>query len=238
MIKYKYEVFNKYVNDLVNMCDKNLIQQKLQNWQSIPNMNECNGKFGKYFTGVDKSTVFFSGLSKNNVELYLPNDNCTNQVVLGISDHISNYFDYNNKFDSQTFLISTDENWSEEDNNIFVRCGLNGLYSDNCEYSVRVLLPKNKNALFKVLGNKKSFRITVLELLTILNVLDNKTDIKDENKLKNNMFIIEDDSLEYDIILIKNKKHIGGKKRRSIQRKIKRKMKKTHKKRRAMIFQR
>jgi len=52
------------------------------------------------------------------------------------------------------------------------------------------------------------------------------------------MFIIEDSSLEYDIILIKNRKHIGGKKRKSSQRKIKRKMKKTHKKRRVMIFQR
>lgn len=221
MEPYDYSNFKQYMDDVIDMCDKknySEIQTQLKkNWNKIDGDidNVCNSKIGKFYTGYEESSNFLKK-KNSNINIIPPEETCVNQIVLGLSEHISPYSNYNETTGTQTFLILADRDWTESDNNIFVRCA-SFRKLNQCKYPVRILLPKYKEDLFNTYTGK--YRITILELLTLENIFeeeDKNVKIEYRDKLKNNLWIINDYSLPYDVVLIKNPYYddssYGGKK--------------------------
>jgi hypothetical protein len=209
MEQYYYDEFKRYMDDVIDMCDdKNYseIQRKLkQNWNKIDGDIDdvCSNKIGKFYTGYEESSNFLKK-KNSNINIIPPEETCVNQIVLGLSEDISPYSNYNETTKTQTFLILADSDLTESDNNIFVRCA-SFRRLNQCKYPVRILLPKNKKDLFNKTNGR--YRITILELLTLENIFeeeDKNFKIDSDDKLKNNLWIIKDDRLPYDVILIKN----------------------------------
>lgn len=225
--KYKWEDFNKYIQDIrdllndtnVSSVNSSTVYDNIEKqWKefdaSTDIKNICKNYLPKSFTGMDEATEYFNKLSNisssSTIIPYIPD--CYNQVVLGTTKYLAPYFQYNQTNEKQIFLILSDANWSIESNNIYLRCAIRRQFND-CEYPVRVLLPKDKTELF----NNKIPRVTIYELFILDQMLirdNNDTTINNKKKL-NNLWIDTSSYIDHDILLIKNpyfQKKNGGKK--------------------------
>ena len=88
-------------------------------------------------------------------------------------------------------------------------------------------MPKNHTELFA----NNNYRITLLELLTIKELIENEKHVTSKESLKNNLWILEDSNLPYDIIFIENPHFVkkGGKTRFKRKHKLTKKRRKTRK---------
>lgn len=218
LVKYNYDYFKEYIDELKRMMserDINKLNKNLNdNWNNITGNihNICNNNRSRFYTAQHTTGTVFKPYFSN---IDIPNiPNCSNQVVLGIKEHIAPYFKYNKDHDSVFFLICSDMNWTENANNIFIRCASLGKLND-CEYPIRLLLPKDKTKLF----NNKKPRVTIYELFTLNNIFqdEKKHNIEEIYKLNNNLFLWDGDNKhnDYDIIFIRNPYYdlvSGGKK--------------------------
>ena len=215
LIEYNFAEFESYIEKIKKACDDkdknmvNTINKNLErNWTNIEGnirkiSDVCIENVGRFYTGTDSTQSFLQQHTnkQSNISIpYIPR--CSNQVVFGISEDIAPYFFYNTDTTTQAFLISSDRHWSEEKNNLFLRCSMMSQYNE-CEYPVRFLLPKDVNRLF---NNKNEPRITIYELFTLHKILveDNRNTSEDYNKLKNNLWIDTTSNDNHDILLIKN----------------------------------
>lgn len=124
---YDYSEFKKYINELKLLLSPNQlveINNNLKNrWNEQVNESICKTASGRYFTGSDATDKYYSQIISKNYPIKMIPKDCYNQVVIGIAEHLKDYFNSN---ENNEFLISSDMNWSQETNNIFVRCGLYG----------------------------------------------------------------------------------------------------------------
>ncbi len=229
--KYLYQEYVDYINNAINIIPVTKldeIKKKLKdNWQPIKgNVSEiCNNVKGKSYTGYEDTFKYFQNIN-TSYPIYKIPKHCENQIVLGQKEYIKDYFNYIETHSSPKFFILTNKNWTENDNNLFVRCGAIGQLND-CKYPIRILLPKNHTELF----NNNNYRITLLELLTIKELIDNEIHVKSKESLKNNLWILEDSNLPYDIIFIENPHFVkkGGKTRFKRKHKLTKRKHKTRK---------
>ncbi len=170
--KYSYQEYVDYINNIINIIPENKLNEIKKtlkdNWQPIKgNIHDiCNNVKGKSYTGYEDAAKYFQNTNITYHIHKIPK-NCENQIVLGQKEYIQDYFNYIENNDSHKFFMLTDKNWTENDNNLFVRCGVIGQLND-CKYPIRILLPKNHTELFA----NNNYRITLLELLTIKNLID------------------------------------------------------------------
>lgn len=218
--KFNVDIFNDYVDEVKRICEsKNLMGQinKIlsDSWKEIDDglTKSCKEAAHHKFSSqpiqasINYLSQFTRDLDINAIVKDVPEKKCSEQVVLGLSEHIAPYFMYNQEISDgeKKFLILADQNWNNEGNNLYIRCAIYSVLS-NCKYPVRILLPKDKNALFK--NNETEPRVTIFELFSLQEIFNQELNsfIPTEYQLSNNLFTtMEDDpTLPYTIIFIRN----------------------------------
>ena len=174
-----------------------------ENWNTEFNPRDCDRYSGNFYTGAKESYKFFSDIVDSRKPYKIPSygypkHSCVNQVVLGIVDHIADYFLENENTTQNKFVILSSRNWSNKLNSALVNCATNGHFS-TCDFVVRVLLPTNKKNLYKKTESGYTARVTVFELKYILKLLSERS--SNETYMK----IYKDADLPYDILFIGNR---------------------------------
>jgi hypothetical protein len=171
---------------------------------------KCSAGASDKFTSQEVADTITYLSAKRRIEesvKFVPESPCEKQVVLGLSENIASYFMYNQENEADKFLILADKNWSDEGNNLYVRCAIYGELSKTCQYPVRILLPKDKNELFGSTKEGVIFaRVTIFELITLQEIFNGETNIPENYQLKNNLYTTVKDysDIPYNIIFIKN----------------------------------
>jgi hypothetical protein len=220
MPQFPIETFNAYVDEVKQMCEAKDLMGKVnqvlsESWTEVnSNFKEkCSAGASDKFTSqeLQDSINYLSTVIRPTERVkFVPEPDCKKQVVLGLSENIASYFMYNQESGHEdTFLILADKDWSDEGNNLYVRCAIYSELSTNCKYPVRILLPKDKNELFKIdTTGAIQPRVTIFELITLQEIFNGKSEsrLPSNYQLRNNLYTtVEDYSfLPYNIIFIKN----------------------------------
>jgi len=165
--------------------------------------NTCSSKQGSLYSSAEESTGFFTKIIENRIRLKIPEfgspaRGCDNQVVLGIVEHIAEYFMENVRSGSMKYLVLSSHNWTQSLNATLVKCGIDGrIGSLNCEFVVRVLLPIDTKLLYR---DDKTARVTVFELKYLLHLLQQREEYDEKTKMK----IYTSRDLPYQILFIGN----------------------------------